>query len=112
MILEITIVICFIITWLVIDYNSNPSLTEICTYKCSKECENLRNENDYLREKLRQMDKARDFFFCKNCQQPESNFNPYKERYYAVDKEKQDLVDIIVKSQKLAESLSKDLSLK
>lgn len=109
-ILIVTIVVCFAC--------NAPDVKEVCTHSyCNyKEYDSLRRDNEHLRyvSKLYE-DEIKRYRLTPihSCLCP--HFTPcenFEKKYYAVDKERQDLVDIILKGQKSAEQVLKDLNLK
>ena len=109
----IAMIVCFVITWIVIGANSSPFPQPI------------EDNHSYCKERMRQLEQEviywkgetrRNELFVRpryhECLCP--LFHPtenFEKKYYAVDKERQDLVDIITKGKKSAEDLTKNLSL-
>lgn len=109
----ITIVVCFIITWIVIGANSTPFIPpyDFGDSYWKAKLKELEEENLYWKSHVRQlqtMSRPRYHDCICPCFVPLENF---EKKYYAVDKERQDLVDIITESRKSAEKLIEDLKL-
>lgn len=115
----VTLVILFVITWIVIAVNLTEPLPRCCLnclhggHKCMQFGEfccdhygigTLRKEIADLRMEKIKLDRM-----YQAIQEDLRSTN--RERYFAIDKERQDLVDIIIKSKKTAEELVRELDL-
>lgn len=112
-ILIINIIWCFVVTWIIVIHcNSlpdSPSFIDRVNYE--EKIRSLENDLYFWRVQVNKLKQERGPM-CHYCHCPNFELDhDYKTKYYAVDKERQDLVDIIVKGQKSAEQLAKELSL-
>lgn len=115
--MNIAIIVCFVITWIVIICNSEsyfpPTLPDFYGESWYKtKIRDLESENNYWKSHCRQLELMSKPHYH-NCSCP--HFTPcenFEKKYYAIDKERQDLIDIIIKGKKSAEKLIEDLDLK